>query len=119
MVNFSPTSSDRKSVTNDLYSVMNNLFIIYQCIGVFSMFSPSVLSGWNWLVFVHFFFARTKKKLNQRKNSPAVAKKLKIEVCFSKRAKRPRFARLTRLVLNAKHLQFSSRLFAKRPELKR
>jgi hypothetical protein len=32
--------------------------------------------------------------MNQRRNSPAVAKKLKIEACFPKRAKRPRFARL-------------------------
>ena len=51
--------------------------------------------------------------MNQRENSPAVAKKLKIEACFPKRAKRPRFARLTRLVLNGKHLQFSLRFFAK------
>ena len=62
---------------------------------------------------VHFFFAWPKKKPNQRKKSPAHAKKLKIKACFSKRAKRPRFARLTRLVFNGKHLQFSSRFFAK------
>ena len=79
-------------VTNDRWQYDNKEFpcLIFLSSGICNPRSS------NCGYLVHFFFARAKKKPNQRRNSPAHAKKLKIKACFPKRAKRTRSARLNK-----------------------